>query len=50
MPPALFNIYSEEFISKAFEGMSGILTGKQRINTINYVNDQAIIAESEDDL
>lgn len=50
MSPKKFNIYAEKLINKALEKARGIVLGGERITTIKYADDQAVLAETEGEL
>lgn len=50
MSPVLFNLYAEKLMEEALEQSSGVSVGSEKIKSIKYADDQAVLAESEVDL
>uniref|UniRef100_A0A8D8XS53 Craniofacial development protein 2 n=1 Tax=Cacopsylla melanoneura TaxID=428564 RepID=A0A8D8XS53_9HEMI len=50
MSPVLFNLYAEKLMEEALEQSSGVSVGSEKIKSIKYADDQAVLAESEEDL
>ena len=44
--PKLYSIYAKTLTEKALEKTRRIIIGGERIKTIKYMNDQAVLAES----
>ncbi|KAI5743600.1 hypothetical protein M8J77_020048 [Diaphorina citri] len=50
MSPALFNLYAEKLLEEALENSPGVRVGNEKIKNIKYADDQAVLAESEEEL
>ena len=50
LSPCLFNLYADKLLAEALEGIGGIKVGGESIKAIKYADDQAIIAENEEEL
>ncbi|KAI5738261.1 hypothetical protein M8J77_004739 [Diaphorina citri] len=50
MSPTLFNLYAEVIMNEALDQSKGIVIGGERIKSIKYADDQAIMAETEEEL
>ncbi|KAI5744232.1 hypothetical protein M8J76_000387 [Diaphorina citri] len=50
MSPALFNMYAEKLMEEALGESPGVKVGEERIKSIKYADDQAVLAESEEEL
>ena len=50
--PCLFNLYAEYIMRNARlnEAQAGIQIGRRNINTLRYVDDTTLMAESEEEL
>lgn len=50
MSPVLFNLYAEKLLEEALETSAGVKVGDHKIKNIKYADDQAVLAESEEEL
>ena len=50
LSPTLLNIYAEKLTEKVLAEARGIVVGEERIYTIKYADDQAVLAESETEI
>ena len=50
LSPMLFNVYAERLTEKALENERGVVIGGERMKTIKYADDQAVLAETEEEL
>ncbi|KAI5738445.1 hypothetical protein M8J77_007179 [Diaphorina citri] len=50
MSPALFNMYAEKLMEEALGESPGVKVGEERVKSIKYADDQAVLAESEEEL
>lgn len=46
----LFNTYADKLMEKALEEKWGIVIGGEMVRTIEYAEDQAVVAKMEDEL
>lgn len=50
MSPTLFNLYAEVIMNEALDDTRGIVIGGEQIKSIKYADDQAVMAQTEEEL